>query len=98
MIESPFESKPVLPARPLICLYLAASISSLPTKGPLNMTALAGKLIPVLNVLVAQRTNKLPYRNPFSTTSLSSLVNPEWWYATPYGIVYPNTWQSPDGQ
>jgi len=53
---SPLVSKPVLPALPLICLYLAQSISYLAINGVLKMTAFAGRLIPVDSVEVATRT------------------------------------------
>ena len=59
-MESPLASKPVLPALPLIYLYLALSISDMAIFGPLKITAFAGKLIPVLSVLVAHKTSKLP--------------------------------------
>jgi hypothetical protein len=61
MMASPFVSKPVLPALPLICLYLAASIMLIAMNGVLRITALAGRLIPVLSVDVATRHNKTPY-------------------------------------
>lgn len=64
MIASPFVSKPVLPALPLICLYLAASISWFAMNGPLKITALAGKLIPVLKVEVATKTSSTPVLYP----------------------------------
>lgn len=51
------------------------------------MTALAGILIPVDSVLVAQTHSKCPSLNPCSTITLSSSVRPEWWYATPFIIV-----------
>ena len=53
-------SKPVLPARPLICLYFAQSINYCAIRGVLNITALAGRLIPVDNVEVATSTNNVP--------------------------------------
>jgi len=46
-------------------------------KGPLKMTALAGRLMPVLRVLVAQSIKSEPSLNPLSTISLSSVVRPE---------------------
>jgi hypothetical protein len=60
MIESPLVSKPVRPALPLICLYLAASINEIAIKGCLKNTTLAGRLIPVLSVDVATKTNNAP--------------------------------------
>lgn len=77
MIESPIESKPVLPALPLICLYFAASMSWFAIVGDLKNTTLAGRLIPVLRVEVATNTSNAPVLYPFSTTSLSSVVKPE---------------------
>ncbi len=87
IIESPFKSNPVRPAHPLIYLYFVLSINYFPIYGALNITAFAGRLIPVLSVLVAHSTNNVPSLNPFSTISRSSVVKPEWWYATPYGTV-----------
>lgn len=83
IIESPLLSNPTLPAHPLIYLYLALSSSYLPMNGPLIITALAGKLIPVLRVQVAHNINISPSLNPLSIISLSSVVNPEWWYPIP---------------
>jgi hypothetical protein len=60
IIESPLVSKPVLPALPLICLYLAASINDIAISGYLKNTTFAGKLIPVLRVEVATITSKAP--------------------------------------
>jgi len=75
--ESPLESKPALPALPLIYLYLALSSSYFPIYGPFMMTAFAGRLIPVLRVHVAHNINIIPSLNPLSKISLSSDVNPE---------------------
>lgn len=62
MIESPLVSKPVRPARPLICLYLALSIKFMAMYGVLKITAFAGKFIPVDKVEVATKTNSIPVR------------------------------------
>ena len=62
MIESPLLSNPVLPALPLICLYLAASISWFAIIGDLKKTTFAGRLIPVERVEVATRTSRAPVR------------------------------------
>lgn len=78
-MTSPLVSKPVLPALPLIYLYLAQSISLFAIIGVLKITTLAGRLMPVLNVEVATRTNKVPYLYPFSIIDFSSFVSPEWW-------------------
>ena len=45
MTETPLISKPVLPARPLICLYLALTIKLIAIFGVFKITAFAGKLI-----------------------------------------------------
>lgn len=95
---SPLVSKPVLPALPLICLYLAQSIYLVAINGVLNITTLAGRLIPVLNVDVATRTSSMPYLYPLSIIDFSSFVNPEWWYAIPYKIVYCKISQGLPGQ
>jgi hypothetical protein len=77
MMTSPLVSKPVLPALPLICLYLAQSINDFAINGVLKMTAFAGRLIPVDKVDVATNTYKVPYRYPFSIIDFSSVERPE---------------------
>ncbi len=74
---SPRVSKPVLPARPLIYLYFAESMSDCAIKGDLKMTAFAGRLMPVLRVEVATRTYRVPCLYPFSIIVFSSFVKPE---------------------
>ena len=78
MIASPLVSKPVLPARPDICLYFALVMIDIAIKGVLKMTAFAGRLIPVESVEVATIINSTPDRNPLSIISFSSFVRPEW--------------------
>lgn len=48
---------------------------------------LAGRLTPAANVLVQQSKLSTPVENASSTSFLSSLVSPLWWYATPIGSV-----------
>ena len=52
------------------------------------ITLLAGKLTPAASVLVDVSTHNVPDRKPSSITLRSSDVRPEWWYATPNGIVF----------
>jgi hypothetical protein len=61
------------------------------------MTALAGKLMPVLNVDVATSISRYPFLYPLSIINFSSLVKPEWWYAMPFKIDCFRIEQRPEG-
>lgn len=87
-ILSPISPRPARPARPAICLYFAREIKSRPTYGERRMTRRAGRLTPAASVDVQQMQHNTPLRNAFSISCRSSEVSPEWWYATPNGIVY----------
>lgn len=69
-------TRPVRPARPIICLYVREFIGLPPNNGERIMTRLAGKFTPELNVLVATIIFNAPILKPFSIMSRSSVVRP----------------------
>lgn len=67
---------PILPALPIICLYVNALIGFPANNGDRIITLRAGKLTPELNVLVAIMTRRDPFPKALSMMSRSSNVSP----------------------
>lgn len=74
--EVPWESTPIRPALPTICLYERISIGWLRNDGERIITLRAGKLTPEDSVDVATSTFKVPLRKFPSMMFLSSSVKP----------------------
>ena len=87
-IDSPYGSKPGLPARPHICFTSMTEIGVLPELVSkrlvsLTITLLAGRLIPAARVGVATIHFILPLRKFSSTKRLCLEVSPALWKAIP---------------
>lgn len=103
-IQTPLSSSPLLPAHPLIWMYSppVSHLCSSPSNFSrfVNITVLAGMLIPIEKVSVVKRTFIKDIWNRISVTSFAIGKSPPWWTPIPFKsngkrpLICGNSWSS----